>query len=248
MAKKDRNQEDHSTAAETEADSIYDSILSSCCGSSSSDNSFARKDKKKEKAHPQQQQVKDIEQSPRLFERLSDVVLFLSGAAPPVKFVRCFECPSVDGSELTTPRPLVELANEYDRDNKWKVQSMWSISEDLTDTSDDHNNMQHRSSAAAASSNPSRISQKPPRTQRRSSSGGGRWLRLKSSGSKGSEGPSQSRSRTSQSRSRSRSGQGGPSRTDNKTRARGGWSRPPVGRSSNKSRSSKSHRSVRVEV
>mmetsp|Transcript_38613 Transcript_38613/g.92994 ORF Transcript_38613/g.92994 Transcript_38613/m.92994 type:complete len:255 (+) Transcript_38613:270-1034(+) len=140
-----------SNTVATEESSVFDAILSTCCCGDSSDLAeHSLKDKNdKSKAQPRPEDAGD--DSPRkLWERLSDVALFLVGSAPPVRFVRCFECSSVDGSELTIPRVLTDLANEHDRCNRSKVHSMWSISEDpstqeLTSfdttrsgTSDDH--------------------------------------------------------------------------------------------------------------
>lgn len=128
-----KNVEDNETL-ETEEDSVesvFDSILSTCCcyGDSDGRNSLMDKDKNRKNKEKQQQQEAD-DDSPKFWERLSEVALFLIGGAPPVKFVKCFECTSVDESEVTMPRALSELANEYDNNNKWRVQSMWGISDE----------------------------------------------------------------------------------------------------------------------
>ena len=118
---------------ETEADSIesvLDSVLSTCCcyGDSEGRNSLVDKNR-------EEQQQQEDDDSPKFLERISDVFLFLIGGAPPVKFVKCFECASVDESEVTMPRALSELANDYDNNNKWRVQSMWGISDEGGDVS-----------------------------------------------------------------------------------------------------------------
>ena len=112
-----KNVEDNETL-ETEEDSVesvFDSILSTCCcyGDSDGRNSLMDKDKNRKNKEKQQQQ-EDDDDSPKFWERLSDVALFLIGGAQPVKFVKCFECTSVDESEVTMPRALSELANDYD--------------------------------------------------------------------------------------------------------------------------------------
>jgi len=107
---------------DTEEDSVFDSILSTCCCASpgSGQNSILDKDENEQK------NKNDMgDEQPKLWERVSDMALFLIGAAPPVKFVKCLEDGSVDDSTLTNPRVLNELAHEYDMNNKWKVaQSM----------------------------------------------------------------------------------------------------------------------------
>lgn len=137
----------------TEASSVYDTILSTCCcaGTASGENSFkedkiAAKDKDKDedeiKKKPQQQQEyveEGFDETPKFWERIGDVALLLLGGAPPVKFVKCFECASVDGSVLTLPKVLCELAEEHDKKNKKTVNSIWSISEDATDGTDHAN-------------------------------------------------------------------------------------------------------------
>mmetsp|Transcript_3644 Transcript_3644/g.7048 ORF Transcript_3644/g.7048 Transcript_3644/m.7048 type:complete len:271 (-) Transcript_3644:140-952(-) len=137
-SKSGKTRKDTSTEA-TDTASVYDSIISTCCcgGSSRGENSIT----KESENQPQQQktQEKEVNQGfketpSNVWERLSDVALYLVGATPPVKFVRCLECASVDGSELTLPRVLSELADDYDRKNeKWQMKSIWTISEDVTD-------------------------------------------------------------------------------------------------------------------
>ena len=114
---------------ETEESSVYDALLSTCCcaGSSTDPNSLKERRKDNQPQHRQH----DFDRPPKLWERLSDVALLLVGGAPPVKFVKCFECNSVDGSELTVPRVLTDMAEEYDRGSLSNLSSMWgSISEE----------------------------------------------------------------------------------------------------------------------
>ena len=139
MAKKDN------VTAATEENSIYDSILSTCCcGTSSPDvNSIAQKgaytkQQQQQLAQsppppPQQQQEQDGFGKQKLWDRLTNAALYLTGGAPPVTFVKCFECSSVDGSELSIPRALTDLAEEYDRKNRSLVNSIWSTSENVTE-------------------------------------------------------------------------------------------------------------------
>jgi len=183
-----KNQRDNTTLKTEESDeySVYDSLLSSCCCSSSSNNknSLVEVTKKKglKSTWTRNNQPKtgndltddqiEVDDTPpiKIYERLSDVILFLTGSAPPVKIVRCFECASVDGSELTTPRPLLDLAEDYDRDNKWHVQGMWSG--DLTnDNTNATSNLSNEDGG-----------EKPMRSWSSS-----RWSRLRSSGSRMSE-------------------------------------------------------------
>jgi len=121
--KKDTKVVEDDVTVDTEEDSVFDSILSTCCCASpgSGQNSILDKDEN-------EQANKNVEdEQPKLWERVSDMALFLIGAAPPVKFVKCLEDGSVDDSTLTNPRVLNELAHEYDMNNKWKVaQSMQS--------------------------------------------------------------------------------------------------------------------------
>ena len=143
MARKRRNtrqiikKASNNTVA-TEESSVYDSILSMCCCDDSFDvveNSLEGNDNNRDAPRPSDDH--DKEPPPRNFrERVSDVALFLVGSAPPVKFVRCFECSSVDGSELTMPPVLNVLAEEHDRNNSnggWMgtaLQSLWNMSTD----------------------------------------------------------------------------------------------------------------------
>lgn len=208
---------DAATAAteETDESSVYDSILSTCCCGGSfpgQSNSLAdKKNKKKNQLHqhPHQQQPQepeeDVDQSPKFWDRLSDVALFLVGGAPPVKFVKCMECASADGSELTMPRVLTDLADEYDESNKWKVQNMWSISEQGTDgdaTADNYTN------SASISDDDNMLNPVPPSSNNNyntttikpmKSSGGNSRIRLGRSGS------GSGRSMSGRSRSGSRS-------------------------------------------
>lgn len=141
MAKKD-----NATAA-TEESSVYEYILSTCCGGNSSPGvkSVAKriastKHQQQEQPQPpppppQQEQEQDHDhfEKPKFLDRLINVALYLIGGAPPVNFVKCFQCPSVDRSELTLPPVLSSLADEYDKNNRSQVDSMWSISEDVTE-------------------------------------------------------------------------------------------------------------------
>lgn len=116
----------------TDQCSFYDSVISTCgCGGNSIEetNSMTEKGKLKTQDPTKPQGVDEFDETPKFWERLSDVAQFLIGVAPPVKFVRCFESSSVDESLITMPRALDELANEYDERNK---SSMWSISESTT--------------------------------------------------------------------------------------------------------------------
>mmetsp|Transcript_44324 Transcript_44324/g.79508 ORF Transcript_44324/g.79508 Transcript_44324/m.79508 type:complete len:239 (-) Transcript_44324:129-845(-) len=222
----------------TEESSVYDSILSTCCcGSSSADqndqNSIARDKIKKKKLEQQQQQqqqqkeYQDFDKTPKFWERLSDVATFLVGGTPPVKLVECFECSSADGSELSLPRVLSDLADEYDKQNKWEVNSMWSISEDATaETAETNGDISDIHALSTETGIP------------RNRSGSSRWdrLRLKSNSS--------DRSRyTEDSEYSKRRRKSGISSTlngaVNKKRIRGNWSRPsgPSGRSRRSNRS-----------
>mmetsp|Transcript_34856 Transcript_34856/g.75258 ORF Transcript_34856/g.75258 Transcript_34856/m.75258 type:complete len:276 (-) Transcript_34856:107-934(-) len=126
----------------TETSSVYDSIISTCCcgGSSRGENSIIKESENQPQQQGQQQKTQEREvnqgftETPsNVWERLSDVALYLVGATPPVKFVRCLECTSVDGSELTLPRVLSELADDYDSKNeKWHMKSVWTISDNVT--------------------------------------------------------------------------------------------------------------------
>jgi len=130
------SKKDHGTQA-TEEESFYSSVMSTCCcvGSYSGDeNSFTKNNANNTNTRRQQQpqhEFDDFEQ-PKFWDRLSDAARYLVGTAPPVKFVKCFECSSVDESEVTLPRVLSNMADEYDKNNKWHVNSIWSISEDQT--------------------------------------------------------------------------------------------------------------------
>lgn len=117
----------------TEQCSFYDSIISTCgCGGNSIEETNSMREKgivETQDPPPKPQVVHEFDETPKLWERLSDVAQFLIGGAPPVKFVRCFECSSVDESVITMPRALGDLANEYDERNK---NSMMGISESTT--------------------------------------------------------------------------------------------------------------------
>ena len=139
MAVKDPAKDDRTQA--TDQSSIYDSILSSCCcgGSSAEHNSLAKKGNEDAQKKQEEQQLssrKAKDETPRFLERLGDAALFLIGAAPPVKFVRCFECSSVDGSAITTPRALDDLAYEYDKNNT--ISYMFSTSTSTDGGEDQH--------------------------------------------------------------------------------------------------------------
>ena len=139
MAVKDPAKDDRTQA--TDQSSIYDSILSSCCcgGSSAENNSLADKGNEDAQKKQEEQQLssrKAKDETPKFLERLGDAALFLIGAAPPVKFVRCFECSSVDGSAITTPRALDDLAYEYDKNNN--ISYMFSTSTSTDGGEDQH--------------------------------------------------------------------------------------------------------------
>lgn len=124
----------------TEDSSIVDSIISTFCCNGSYDSLQSYKDevrRKKEILRKKKAKQLEAEQkaSPTLWERLSDIALFIFQGAPPVKFVKCFECSSVDDSEVTTPRILIEMAHDYDRNTNKKYRSM-SPSEHASVTSE----------------------------------------------------------------------------------------------------------------
>ena len=167
MAKKD-----NPTAA-TEESSVYDSIISTCCCGSSSPgaNSIAKEvchaEKQRKNQHPPQEQDL-VDEKPKFWDRLTTAALNLIGGAPPVNIIKCFDgCSSVDGSELTMPRVLSSMADEYDRNSKSQVHSIWSISEDTDGTPIDVNGSSARSGSE----------------RRRNRLGGRRWdkIKLKSS-------------------------------------------------------------------
>ena len=122
----------------TVASSGYDSFLNSCCcGDDSADswNSFllgpsAERNSKSNPGRSKRQE--DVGHVP-LAERLSDAILGLVGAAPPVKFIKCMECANDELSEMTTPRVLHQMAEEYDQNNRCELNSMWSMSSDEGD-------------------------------------------------------------------------------------------------------------------
>lgn len=124
MAKKD-----NSTEA-TEELSLYESIIFTCCCTSSSsdenENSFVKEDKNRQQQHHRRRRRRRKKKGVKYLDRLSDFALYLVGLAPPVKFVQCYDCVSVDDSELTLPAALSEMADEYDQ-----ITSILSVIEDI---------------------------------------------------------------------------------------------------------------------
>jgi len=142
----------------TEEVSAYDCnrLLTCCCGGSSHGKSsidelevdtnqrqpyqesrrHMRRPRQKRKRDQRKKESKSFNKTPsKIWGRLSDVALAIVGLAPPVKFIQCLGCASVDGSELTQPRVLSDLAYEYDRkkekmrmanENK-KTNSIWNV-------------------------------------------------------------------------------------------------------------------------
>jgi hypothetical protein len=113
----------------TDESSLVDSIISTFCCNGSYDSLQSYKDEvRRKKEILRKKKAKQIEAehkaSPTLWERLSDIAIFVFQGAPPVKFVKCFECSSVDESEVTTPRALIEMAHDYDKNTNKKYRSM----------------------------------------------------------------------------------------------------------------------------
>ena len=128
MTKQYRTRDEVSTVP-TEDSSIVDSIISSFCCNGSYDSLQSYKDevrrrKEKETLRKKKEMEEQAASNPTVWERLSDLALFFVQGAPPVKYVKCFECSSVDDSEVTTPPILLEMAQEYDRKTKSKYNAL----------------------------------------------------------------------------------------------------------------------------
>ncbi len=128
MTKQYRTRDEVSTVP-TEDSSIVDSIISTFCCNGSYDSLQSYKDevktrREKEILRKKKAMEEHAASSPAIWERLSDLALFFVQGAPPVKLVTCFECSSVDESEVTTPPILREMAHEYDRKTKSKYNAI----------------------------------------------------------------------------------------------------------------------------
>ena len=126
-----RNRDEVSTVP-TEDSSIVESIISTFCCNGSYDSLQSYKDEvrrkkellRKKKAMQEAAARGAVSDTPTIWERLSDLALFFVQGAPPVKYVKCFECSSVDESEVTTPPILREMARDYDESTNSKYRSM----------------------------------------------------------------------------------------------------------------------------
>jgi hypothetical protein len=126
-----RNRDEVSTVP-TEDSSIVESIISTFCCNGSYDSLQSYKDEvrrkkellRKKKAMQEAAARGVANDNPTIWERLSDLALFFVQGAPPVKYVKCFECSSVDESEVTTPPILREMARHYDESTNSKYRSM----------------------------------------------------------------------------------------------------------------------------
>lgn len=128
MAAANKKDKDNATR-DTEESSSYDSILPTCCCG----DSFVGRSSIEDNEEQQEERRNEFVEKSNLWERVTDIALALVGAAPPVKIIKCLDYSSDDESEVTLPRVLTDLAEEYDKNNKWKVHSMWSISEDAVE-------------------------------------------------------------------------------------------------------------------
>mmetsp|Transcript_34172 Transcript_34172/g.81775 ORF Transcript_34172/g.81775 Transcript_34172/m.81775 type:complete len:296 (+) Transcript_34172:242-1129(+) len=112
----------------TTASSGYDSFLNTCCcadghSTDSWDSFLAGPNKKRNSKFTGRSRKEEEYDHVPLAEKLSDALLSLVGAAPPIKFIKCMQCSNDELSEMTTPRVLRQMAEEYDQNNIWSVSS-----------------------------------------------------------------------------------------------------------------------------
>ena len=127
MQKRSFGAKEEGTHVTTASSSGYDSFLNSCCCADDSTESWdsfllGPNNKRNSKHTGRSKKEEEYDHIP-LSEKLSDALLSLVGAAPPVKFIKCMHCSKDELSEMTTPRVLQEMAEQYDQNNLWSVSS-----------------------------------------------------------------------------------------------------------------------------